>query len=369
MALSIRYWSKYVDGHAKLLRKSEASVESDRVLRFVLDDARVISSYVQASMKNTSYKVQITLDDEDNGEVKSTSCQCPLGEFKCHHVAATLLFGYKRASKTDVKCSWLKNPKSAPPKTTLTMSELYPPKQPEYRRHLIVSTDKVRETAALTIGQRENSLWAAVRKLRFTASNFGQIIAAAKHNRLSISLKKRLLSAYNLEKRAPIEWGIIHEKNGLEAYSEKGEVTVRQTGIWLHESGILGASPDGFVQGEFNKNSIVHQQLTDQDEILPDIVEVKCPFSAREMTVIEACQSIKGFFLELTSDGRIRLKETHDYWHQIQGQLHITGALCCDLAVWTTKDLQIVRIVKDKLWATNISIMVDFYFNKFIPSL
>jgi hypothetical protein len=51
------------------------------------------------------------------------------------------------------------------------------------RRHLIVSTDKVRETATLTIGQRENSMWAAVRKLRFTASNFGQIIAAAKHDR------------------------------------------------------------------------------------------------------------------------------------------------------------------------------------------
>ncbi|KAL4234362.1 hypothetical protein ACF0H5_006009 [Mactra antiquata] len=83
-------------------------------------------------MKDTSYKVQITLDDEDNGEVKATFCQCPLGEYKCHHVAATLLFGYKRASKTDVKCSWMKHPKSAPPKTTVTMSELYPLKQPEY---------------------------------------------------------------------------------------------------------------------------------------------------------------------------------------------------------------------------------------------
>lgn len=39
---------------------------------------------------------------------------------------------YKRASKTDVKCSWLKHPKSAPPKSTVTMSDLYPPKQQEY---------------------------------------------------------------------------------------------------------------------------------------------------------------------------------------------------------------------------------------------
>ncbi|KAL4234363.1 hypothetical protein ACF0H5_006010 [Mactra antiquata] len=45
-----------------------------------------------------------------------------------------------------------------------------------------------------------------------------------------MSLKKRLLSAYNLEKRAPIQWGIIHEQNGIEEYSKKGGVTVMETG-------------------------------------------------------------------------------------------------------------------------------------------
>ena len=60
MALSIVYWAKYVEGHTKLTRKSEASVESGRVLRFVIDDMRVITANVQASMKNTSYKVQVS---------------------------------------------------------------------------------------------------------------------------------------------------------------------------------------------------------------------------------------------------------------------------------------------------------------------
>lgn len=132
MALSIVYWAKFVEGHTKLTRKSEAAVESGRVLRFVMDELRVITACVQASMKDTSYKVQIFLDAEDNGIVKDFTCQCPMGQFRCHHVAAALLFGYKRASKTDVKCSWLKHPKSAPPKSTVTMSDLYPPKQQEY---------------------------------------------------------------------------------------------------------------------------------------------------------------------------------------------------------------------------------------------
>ncbi|XP_060085906.1 uncharacterized protein LOC132565252 [Ylistrum balloti] len=353
-------------------------------------------------MKDSSYSVQIFLDDEDNGAVKATSRQCPMGEYKCHHVAAAFLYGYKRASITDVKCSWMKHPKSAPPKTTLTMSELYPPKQPGYsflmlslimfiykyfiaalhwnladdtgvqevpvplmddwlmkpnylsakdtktwlRQHLVVSQKKVKETAYATIGQRENSLWAAVRKLRFTASNFGQILVAANRNRLSISLKKRLLSAYNLEKRAPIQWGVAHEKNGIEEYCKKGGVTVGQTGIWLHESGVLGASPDGFVQGEFKNDGSIHHQCRNHLTSSPDIVEVKCPYTARDMT-IWACESIKDFFLEMSDDGKIVLKQSHDYWHQIQGQLYLTGTQCCDLAVWTTKDFQVIRITKD----------------------
>ncbi|WAR08119.1 LOW QUALITY PROTEIN: hypothetical protein MAR_018077, partial [Mya arenaria] len=317
MALSILYWSRYVDGHVKLTRKSEAAVESGRVLRFSIDELRVIQANVQASMRDTSYSVQIFLEQENNCAVQSTRCQCPMAEYKCHHVAAVLLFGYKRASKTDIKCSWLKHPKSAPPKTTVTMTDLYPPRQQEYsftldsepkrpqlplpliedvlvspgylssqdprtyfRRSLVLSQENITQIAFMTTGQRENSLWAAARKLRFTASNFGQIIAASKHNRLCASLKKRLLSAYNLQKRAPIQ---------------SGGVTLVQTGIWLHESGILGASPDGFVQEDYCGR--VHLQDKEQPVMSPDIIEVKCPFSAKDMTITEACHSNRDFYL------------------------------------------------------------------------
>lgn len=51
--------------------------------------------------------------------------------------------------------------------------------------------------------------------------------------RLTISLKKRLLSAYNLEKRAPIQWGITHESVAIEEYCKEGGVTVLPTGIFI----------------------------------------------------------------------------------------------------------------------------------------
>ena len=55
----------------------------------------------------------------------------------------------------------------------------------------------------------------------------------------------------------------------------------------------LGASPDGFVQGTFKNSLNVYPQIKDS----PDIVEVKCPFSAKDLTVADACTTIKDFFL------------------------------------------------------------------------
>ena len=51
-------------------------------------------------------------------------------------------------------------------------------------------------------------------------------------------------------------------------------------------------------------------------------MEIKSPFSKAGMTVEDACKT-KKFFLEKLSDGNIRLKRTHDYYIQVQGQLYV----------------------------------------------
>jgi hypothetical protein len=55
------------------------------------------------------------------------------------------------------------------------------------KKSLNVNPDQIQRTVSATVGQRENGLWAAVRKLRFTASNFGDILLAVKHNRQVIA--------------------------------------------------------------------------------------------------------------------------------------------------------------------------------------
>ena len=73
------------------------------------------------------------------------------------------------------------------------------------------------------------------------------------------------------------------------------------------------------------------------------------------------------FFLDFQSVN-LRIK-TPDYWHQIQGQLSLTGSTCCDLVVWTPVDMEVIRIHRDELWETHLTNMIEFYFNVFLPSL
>ena len=84
--------------------------------------------------------------------------------------------------------------------------------------------------------------------------------------------------------------------------------SVKECGFFISTTtGYLGASPDGLVM----VNDNVH-----------GCIEIKCPFSARNKSVAEAC-SLPSFFCKREEDGIIRLKRTHNYYYQIQGQLAV----------------------------------------------
>jgi len=125
---------------------------------------------------------------------------------------------------------------------------------------LMVSTEVIQNTAKATSGQRDNSLWASVRKGRLTASNFGSIIKSIDSGRQpATSLMKKLLGQYDIGGLKAIQWGCTHESVAITAYEKHTNTSVTPTGIWLSTSGCLGASPDGLVGDN-------------------EIIEVKCPF-------------------------------------------------------------------------------------------
>ena len=69
------------------------------------------------------------------------------------------------------------------------------------------------------------------------------------------------------------------------------------TGLFLHESGVLGASPDGIVRR--GPSTFIHTTDPLSANLQPQLLEIKCPHSARNLTVMDAVQSVKGFYLGL----------------------------------------------------------------------
>ena len=120
---------------------------------------------------------------------------------------------------------------------------------------------------------------------------------------------------------------------------------MKDTGIWFHPSGILGASPGGIVDHE-------------------TVLEVRCPYTERNLTIEEAAKS-ETFCLEKTESGQYALRKHHVYWHQVQGEMYFTHRKFGYFVVWTTKDVAILRIEREENWAANIPRLTNFTSNTF----
>ena len=137
-----------------------------------------------------------------------------------------------------------------------------------------------------------------------------------------------------------VQWGVNSLRTGK---------TVKDAGIWFHPSGILGASLDGIVDHE-------------------TVLEVKCPYSERNLTIEEAAKS-ETFCLEKTESGQCALWKHHGCWHQVQGEMYFTHRKFCYFVVWTTKDVAILRIEREENWVDNIPRLTQFYLEHIFPKI
>lgn len=88
------------------------------------------------------------------------------------------------------------------------------------------------------------------------------------------------------------------------------------------------------------------------------------------MVPLQAIKLKKVPFCQL-SDGQMSLKRNHDYYYQVQGQLHVTGRTFCYFVVWTTKGLVYEKIERDdQFWEREMELKLEkFYFECLLPEL
>lgn len=250
---------------------------------------------------------------------------------------------------------WLLSPEPEPPSPLpiKTVEDIFSEgflQQPTSEKQFLMdevrlAQNTIRKVSTLTSGQRDNPAWHLARKGRLTASNFGVVFNA---KRITPSLMKRLLGDKDLSGVRAIAWGVDNEDMALKTFTKATGIVPTPIGLWLHKSGVIGASLDGLVG-------------TDA------VLEVKCPYTHRNGTITDAVKSSQ-FCLEM-KDGNFALKTTHPYWHQIQGQMFLTQRLYCFFTVSTPKQTVVLKIARDASWQPNIDILTDFYFHKLFPKI
>lgn len=106
-------------------------------------------------------------------------------------------------------------------------------------------------------------------------------------------------------------------------FSTRRKVQVLKSGFVVCQNlPILGASPDAKVTDTGCRD-------------IYGLAEVKYPESKFRVTSVEACSHLI-FFLKLI-DGKPSLKQNHNYYAQVQGQLGSTQCNWCDFIVYTSK--------------------------------
>lgn len=166
-------------------------------------------------------------------------------------------------------------------------------------------------------------------------------------------LVKCILYGRSLQNVESIKYGKINEPIAIRQLSDQESITIEQSGLFIDSKHcFLGATPDGL--SGYNC-----------------IIEIKCPSSAKGMTVEEAIEK-KVTFWKLVNK-KLRVNQNHDWYFQVQGQLHISNKSQCILAVWTGSDfpLKVERILRDdKFWEEKmLTKLSNFYMDCILPEL
>ena len=230
-----------------------------------------------------------------------------------------------------------------------------------YEAHVVVDQRKRNEIEQSTRGQSMEQNWYMERRKRITASKAGAISKMRKGTKRANKVKEILYTKFHGNKHT--FYGTANEEASRLAYvaymQQNGHPQLQVTTVGLvisEHSPWLATSPDG--------------RVLDPSSSPPDgLIELKNPSTAKDMTIKEASEKIKGFCIK-SNQGQNALDTNHDYFYQVQCQLYCTQTAWCDFVIRTNKELYIERIYRnDTWWQKQLLKLKNFYFQALLPEL
>ncbi|XP_069361994.1 uncharacterized protein [Maniola hyperantus] len=230
-------------------------------------------------------------------------------------------------------------------------SDIFNKKKEEFLLDLTQSASNRNKIQTKTIGQGANQEWLKERKIRLTASFFGQVCKLRPATSCKNVVKQLLYNKF--KGNDATKYGSENEPVAVKDAEKVLGLQIEPCGLFIDEKRpYLGASPDGLVGDD-------------------TIVEIKCPSSASNLSPVEAIDQKKITFCTNDSNlDNIKLKRNHNYYYQIQGQLQITQRKYCIFIVWTPLGLVYEKIEKNNdFWNSIVSKLDEFYFKCILPEL
>ena len=93
----------------------------------------------------------------------------------------------------------------------------------------------------------------------------------------------------------------------------------------------MGAIPDGLIDTD-------------------GIVEIECPHSAKDIHPEAAIQQIPHLRKIFDKKEKDCMNKSHPYYYQVIGQLEVTERSYCIFAIWTSIDLEFVKVGRDQVF-------------------
>ena len=227
-------------------------------------------------------------------------------------------------------------------------------------KSVCVTVEKAKEICLGTMEQSHDSRWYAERSGRVTASVFGKVMNRRKSVHPASLVKTITVKTKPRASGMPasLQWRLDNERNAALKYKvhleNKENVEIKNCGFVVSPKWpMLGCSPDGIVL---------------ENGVPIGCLEIKCPYSKKDLMISEAAQGDKTFFLKMTN-GSLQLRQSHAYYYQCQGVMNILGLPWIDFVVYTNIDMYVERIHGDNsVWEKRmLPELILFYLSFILP--
>lgn len=217
----------------------------------------------------------------------------------------------------------------------------------EYLKKIELSPEEIVQIEIKTRNQGNSMEWRNLRRQKLTASNFGDVCRRQLHTPCK-NIVRRILYPKKIDTES-LRYGRRNEKRAIEALEREIGVNITPSGLFIHEKKpYFAATPDGLVNSD-------------------GIIEIKCPYSARNLTPDEGIE--KRQITMWKRDGS--LNKNHKWFYQVQGQLEMSGREYCIFCIWTPKGIKYEIINRDRIfWEENMEPKLElFYKNCMLPEI